>query len=105
MIEESSEDRDQLARAAAGDQEALRPLFSRYRDRLKRMVHLRLSRRLSGRVDDSDVVQEAFLEISQKFPEYARAPELPSAPEPSGWLLLSGPNRPDCSKEPSHLIR
>jgi hypothetical protein len=31
MIEESSEDRDQLARAAAGDQEALRQLFSRYR--------------------------------------------------------------------------
>jgi RNA polymerase sigma-70 factor, ECF subfamily len=77
MTDESSEDRDLLARAAAGDQEALRQLFSRYRDRLKRMVHLRLSRRLSGRVDDSDVVQEAFLEISQKLPEYARAPQLP----------------------------
>ena len=36
-----------------GDQEALRR-FSRYRDRLKRMVSLRLSRRLAGRVDDSD---------------------------------------------------
>jgi len=34
MIEESSEDRDQLARAAAGDQEASRQLCSRYRDRL-----------------------------------------------------------------------
>ncbi len=40
----------------------LRDLFSRYRDRLKRMVHLRLSRRLAGRVDDSDVLQEAFLD-------------------------------------------
>jgi RNA polymerase sigma-70 factor (ECF subfamily) len=77
MTDESSEDRDLLARAAAGDQEALRQLFSRYRDRLKRIVHLRLSRRLSGRVDDSDVVQEAFLEISQKLPEYAQAPQLP----------------------------
>jgi len=77
MTDESSEDRDLLACAASGDQEALRQLFSRYRDRLKRMVHLRLSRRLSGRVDDSDVVQEAFLEISQKLPEYAKAPELP----------------------------
>jgi RNA polymerase sigma-70 factor (ECF subfamily) len=77
MTDESGEDSDLIARAAAGDQEALRQLFSRYRDRLKRMVHLRLSRRLSGRVDDSDVVQEAFLEISQKLPEYARAPRLP----------------------------
>jgi RNA polymerase sigma-70 factor (ECF subfamily) len=77
MTDESSEDRDLLARAAEGDQEAFRQLFSRYRDRLKRMVHLRLSRRLSGRVDDSDVVQEAFLEISQKLPEYVREPQLP----------------------------
>jgi RNA polymerase sigma-70 factor, ECF subfamily len=66
-----------LTRAGAGDQEALRQLFSHYRDRLKRMVHLRLSRRLQGRVDDSDVIQEAFLEISKKLPEYVQAPQLP----------------------------
>lgn len=77
MSDNSGEVSDLLQRAAAGDQEALRQLFSRYRDRLKRMVHLRLSRRISGRVDDSDVVQEAFLEISQKLPEYAKAPQLP----------------------------
>ncbi len=77
MIENSSEDSELLQRAAAGEADALRELFSRYRDRLKRMVHLRLSRRLLGRVDDSDVVQEAFLEISRKLPEYARAPQLP----------------------------
>ena len=77
MADESGVDSDLLARAAAGDQDALRQLFSRYRDRLKRMVHLRLSRRLSGRVDDSDVVQEALIEISKKLPEYVQAPELP----------------------------
>jgi RNA polymerase sigma-70 factor (ECF subfamily) len=77
MTDESGEVSELLDRAAAGDQEALRQLFSRYRDRLKRMVHLRLSRRLSGRVDDSDVIQEAFLEISQKLPDYAKAPALP----------------------------
>jgi RNA polymerase sigma-70 factor (ECF subfamily) len=77
MTDESGEVSDLLARAAAGDQEGLRQLFSRYRDRLKRMVRLRLSRRLSGRVDDSDVVQEAFLDISRKLPEYAQAPQLP----------------------------
>jgi RNA polymerase sigma-70 factor (ECF subfamily) len=77
MSDNSGEVSDLLQRAAAEDADALRELFSRYRDRLKRMVHLRLSRRLSGRVDDSDVVQEAFLEISRKLPEYARAPQMP----------------------------
>ena len=77
MPSDSSPDADLLARSAEGDKEALRELFSRYRDRLKRMVHLRLNRRLQGRVDDSDVVQEAYLNISQKLPEYAREPKLP----------------------------
>jgi len=66
-----------LQRAAAGDQQALQDLFARHRDRLKRMVRLRLSRRLQGRVDDSDVLQESFLEISKKLPEYVRQPGLP----------------------------
>jgi RNA polymerase sigma-70 factor (ECF subfamily) len=77
MTDEFGEVSDLLERAATGDQEALRRLCSRYRDRLKRMVQLRLSRRLSGRVDDSDIVQEAFLEISAKLTEYVKAPELP----------------------------
>jgi RNA polymerase sigma-70 factor, ECF subfamily len=66
-----------LRRAAEGDEEALRELFARYHDRLKRMVHLRLSRRLAGRVDDSDVLQEAFVEVARKLPEYVQEPKLP----------------------------
>jgi RNA polymerase sigma-70 factor, ECF subfamily len=66
-----------LRRAAAGDEEALRELFARYHDRLKRMVHLRLSRRLAGRVEDSDVLQEAFVEVARKLPEYVQEPKLP----------------------------
>jgi RNA polymerase sigma-70 factor (ECF subfamily) len=77
MSDNSDEVSELLQRAAAGEQEALRQLFSHYRDRLKRMVHLRLSRRLQGRVDDSDVVQEAYLEISKKLAEYVKEPELP----------------------------
>ncbi len=68
---------DELRRAATGDEDALRAVFGGHRDRLKRMVHLRLSRRLSGRVDDSDVLQEAFAEIARKLPEYVRGPRLP----------------------------
>jgi RNA polymerase sigma-70 factor (ECF subfamily) len=76
-MSDSGEVSNLLHRAAAGDAEAQRQLFSQYRDRLKRMVHLRLSRRLQGRVDDSDVIQEAFLDISKKLPEYVQAPKLP----------------------------
>ena len=42
------------------------------RVRLKRMVALRLDDRLRGRVDASDVIQEAFLEASHRLPDYAR---------------------------------
>ena len=68
---------DLLPLAAAGDEGAARDLFSRYRARLKRMVHLRLSRRLQGRVDDSDVLQEAYLDVARRLPEYAADPQVP----------------------------
>jgi RNA polymerase sigma-70 factor (ECF subfamily) len=80
MGSDTDETRDEDLRlvrsAAAGDQEALGRLLSAHRDRLKRMVALRLSRRLSGRVDDSDVLQEAYVEVARKLPEYARDPRL-----------------------------
>ena len=56
-----------LAHATSGDEQALAELFSRYRDRMKRMVKLRLDRRLSGRIDPSDVVQEAHLEAFRRL--------------------------------------
>jgi RNA polymerase sigma-70 factor (ECF subfamily) len=71
----SDEEPDLLRRAADGDQEALRAVFEGYRDRLKRMVHLRLSSRLAGRVDDSDVVQEAMLDVSKRLDEYLKEPK------------------------------
>ena len=42
----------------------------RARARLRRMVALRLDRRLQGRVDPSDVIQEAYLEAARRLPEY-----------------------------------
>src|SRR5215467_8979290 len=77
MTNDSSELSNLLQQAAGGDEQAIQELFSRHRDRLKRMVHLRLSRRLQGRVDDSDVLQEAYLEASRRLPEYVAAPGLP----------------------------
>src|SRR5947209_14292017 len=77
VTEETSEESGLLHRAAGGDQDALRAIFSRHRDRLKRMVHLRLSHRLAGRVDDSDVLQESYLEAARRIEEYLREPKLP----------------------------
>src|SRR6516164_8943284 len=66
-----------LRQAAAGDQRAVTALFTRYRDRLRAMVRLRLNHRLQGRVDPSDVLQEAYLELSRCLAEYLQAPSLP----------------------------
>jgi RNA polymerase sigma-70 factor (ECF subfamily) len=64
-----------LQRALAGDESALAALFDGYRDRLRRMIRLRLDRRLFGRVDPSDVLQEAYLDVRKRIAEYARDPE------------------------------
>lgn len=55
----------------AGDPAAVGELFAAHRDRLKRMVRLRLDRRLQGRLDASDVLQEAFLDVQKKAAEFA----------------------------------
>jgi RNA polymerase sigma-70 factor (ECF subfamily) len=77
MATDPSESSELLRRAGAGDQQAVNELFSRYRNRLRAMVRLRLNRRLQGRVDPSDVLQEAFLEISKGFADYLRQPTMP----------------------------
>jgi RNA polymerase sigma-70 factor (ECF subfamily) len=77
MSDDSTDVNDLLRRLAAGDQQALAAAFARYRARLRRMVQLRLDRRLQGRVDASDVLQEAYLDASQRAAEYAARPSMP----------------------------
>jgi RNA polymerase sigma-70 factor (ECF subfamily) len=66
-----------LHQAEKGDQQAVGRLFEHFRPRLKRMVRLRMDRRLKGRVDPSDVLQEAFLEVYQRFAKYAVESSVP----------------------------
>jgi RNA polymerase sigma-70 factor (ECF subfamily) len=66
-----------LQQLAQGAPQELGALFERHRNRLRRMVALRLDRRLQGRVDASDVIQEAFLEASTRLPDYLRQPDMP----------------------------
>ena len=77
MADDSGDSVDLIQRAADGDEDAARLLFSRHRDRLRRMVRLRLNRRLQARVDDSDILQEAMVEATRKLPEYAAEPKIP----------------------------
>jgi RNA polymerase sigma-70 factor (ECF subfamily) len=66
-----------IRRAADGNQAALAELYSGYRKRLRQMVRLRLDRRLQGRVDPSDVLQEAYLDVAEQLPHYLKKPEMP----------------------------
>ncbi|MEX0937522.1 MAG: sigma-70 family RNA polymerase sigma factor [Pirellulales bacterium] len=61
-------------RLHGGDQHALAELFSLQRDRLWRTVHFRLDRRLAGRVDADDVLQEAFLAATARIHHYLEDP-------------------------------
>jgi RNA polymerase sigma-70 factor (ECF subfamily) len=74
---DDSADIDDLARLAGGDPRAVAEAFARYRDRLRRMVKLRLDRRLQGRVDPSDVLQEAYLDVARRAADYAANPTMP----------------------------
>jgi RNA polymerase sigma-70 factor (ECF subfamily) len=66
-----------LDAARNGDEAALAVLVERHRDRLERMVRLRMDQRLQGRVDPADVVQEAYLAVRGKFAQYSADPRLP----------------------------
>ncbi|MFN8705831.1 MAG: sigma-70 family RNA polymerase sigma factor [Planctomyces sp.] len=46
--------------------------FQASRDRLKRLVTLRLDRRLAARIDPSDIVQETFIRASAAFEDFQR---------------------------------
>jgi RNA polymerase sigma-70 factor (ECF subfamily) len=66
-----------LDRLQAGDQHALGELFSRYRDRLARMIQFRLDGRLKGRVATSDVLQEAYIDALKRLPHFQADPGMP----------------------------
>jgi RNA polymerase sigma-70 factor (ECF subfamily) len=72
-----SDERRRLTRAVAGDQAAWFQILAPHRNRLRRMVALRLDQRLNGRIDPSDVLQEAFLEAARDLPKYLERPEQP----------------------------
>ncbi len=64
-----------LERAGAGDAAALGELMERHRPELRAYIDLRIDDRLRGRVEASDVVQEAQAEAVRRMDDYlARRP-------------------------------
>ena len=84
MIQEPAETDPLVERLRAGDKRALVELFQHHRDRLRRMVQLRMDWRLQSRLDASDVLQEAFLDVASRLDDYLREPKLP----PFLWLRM-----------------
>ena len=89
-----------LGKVRKGDQQALAELFARHRDKLRRMVQLRLDHRLAGRVSPSDVLQEAYIDAVKRIDHYFEKPDQSFF----GWLrLVVGQRLADVHRE--HLAQ
>ena len=76
MADDTQKD-ERLERAMAGDEVALADVFEQYRGRLRRMVALRMDARVQRRIDASDVLQDAFIDVAQQLRNYVKEPKLP----------------------------
>src|SRR5437588_12109352 len=84
-----------LQRARAGSESARGQLLEQYRQYLSLLARLQIGRRLQGKVDEADIVQETFLEAHRQFTRFRGGTEM----ELTAWLrtILAGVL--------SHLVR
>lgn len=66
-----------LKLAASGDSDALGRLLESHRQRLERIVRVRLDHRVQSRMNASDVIQETCIEAGERLREYLENPEVP----------------------------
>src|SRR4051812_30409677 len=71
-----------MARARAGQAEALGELCALYRNYLRMIVRSGMGQKLRERVELSDVVQEALVEVVRQFPQFTGQDETALI----GWL-------------------
>ncbi len=74
MSDEQEDPKELAKRLEANPNEVLTEEFNRYRDRLWRIVNFRLNRKLHGRVDSDDILQEAFINASTRLEHYIKDP-------------------------------
>jgi len=65
-----------IDRLRAGDKDALGTLFDVYRPRLRRMLQAHMDRRLKSRVNPSDILQEAYLDLAKGIESYLRGEQV-----------------------------
>jgi RNA polymerase sigma-70 factor (ECF subfamily) len=77
-----------IARARAGDDGVLGQLLERYRAYLTLLARLQIGRRLQGKADCTDLVQETFLAAARQFGQFRGDTE----PQLVAWLrqVLAG---------------
>jgi RNA polymerase sigma-70 factor (ECF subfamily) len=76
-MSDPSRDTTELDQLQRGGEEAVAALFARYREKLLRMVSLRLDGRVAGKVDGEDVLQDAFVEACRRIRDYLERPSVP----------------------------
>jgi len=81
MLSSDSESR-LIDRAIHGDATAVGELLKRYRHAVRTLIGMRIDRRMSARLDPSDVVQDALADASQRIDEFLANPNRPFYP----WL-------------------
>jgi RNA polymerase sigma-70 factor (ECF subfamily) len=77
MAAANSDNHERIRLAAQGDAGSWEAIVHESRPRLRRMVAFRLDHRLHGRIDPSDVLQDAYLEAWKDLDAYLRVPAIP----------------------------
>jgi RNA polymerase sigma-70 factor (ECF subfamily) len=71
-----------IEEALGGDEEAFGRLLARYSSYLTLLARVEIGRRLQGKLDPADLVQETFLEVHRHFSTFRGTTE----PEFVGWV-------------------
>lgn len=77
MWPEAEQTHELLDLARDGDDGAAGRLLERHRESLRRMADMRLDAKIRQRVDASDIVQEALIEVNRRLPTYLENPVMP----------------------------
>ena len=76
-MSESEKETQFIAQLQAGDTAALAELFSVYQPRLERIIRFRMDHRLAGRLSETDVIQEAYLNASKRIEHFLKQADFP----------------------------
>ena len=60
--------RQLISKAESGSESALAELYAYFKPRLRKVITARMDPALKGRVDPSDVLQDAFLDLQKRLP-------------------------------------